>query len=339
MTVLADRHQADLFYSLQILFEDRLGERVVTPVGPEWWEQGYWRFGEVWGDDRLARQYLTIDARWEPLACGLYRTFDPAHPERDIRGVTLDGLRQQRVPPDYVLATVQENQAGFARLAREIDARYLYGVGNTAQQIDWSLDPLALVSAEAPIVGRGVRLHQEFDSADTFRFREPGPLHRMRLASSFVNCMPAIACWPTLLAYQAALPEFDFRVHGIDGPDGNLHPVQAIADAMAASMFGWHDKEHGDGFGHVLHNWAAVGRPLIGHASHYAGRMGAALWQDGVTCIDLDQRTMSENVALIRAIAADPDRHAEMCHAIRRTFDVLVDWEQEAAAVRRLLEA
>ena len=334
MIALVDRHQADLFYSLQLLFA-RLGVTVYTPLGHEWWDEGYWRFGEVYGDDRLARQFLAIDARWTALGPHCYLTHDPAHPERPIYGLSLTGFREQAFA--FVVATVQDNQAGFARLAREVGAKYVYGVGNTSQQVNWSLDPLTLISAEAPIEGRGVRLRQEFDDRTTFRFREPGEADPRRIAS-FVNCMPSIACWPTLLAYRAVLPEFAFRVHGIDGPDGNLHPVQAIAEAMAGSMFGWHDKEHGDGFGHVLHNWAAVGRPLIGHASHYRGRMGEPLWQDLVTCLDLDQRTDAENVALIRAIAAEPDRHAEMCRAIRRTFDELVDWEGEAAAARQLLE-
>jgi len=112
--------------------------------------------------------------------------------------------------------------------------------------------------------------------------------------------------------------------------------VDAIADAMAAAGFAWHDKITGDGFGHVLHNWAAVGRPLIGHASHYTGQLGAHLWQDGVTCIDLDGRSPEGAADAIRAIAADPERYRAMCTEVRREFD-RIDWDGEAAAVAALL--
>jgi len=228
---------------------------------------------------------------------------------------------------------VQDNQAGFAQFARETGAQYLLQVGNTGQYVDWSLDPLALMSSEVPTGGRFVRMHQPFDHDGIFRYRPPEPSKRI---ASFLNNMPFIECWPVLERYREVLPDFSWAVHGIAGPDGILQPVQAIADAMAACAFVWHDKAHGDGFGHVIHNAAAVGRPLIGHASHYWGMVPHHLWRDGETCIDLDQRSFEENVALIRAIAADPERHRAMCEAIRREFETIA-WEDEAAAIGQFL--
>lgn len=358
-------HQADLFYAMQLLFEDRLGIDVYTPVGQEWFDEGYWQFGAEHLGRALADQFLGLDAKWTRHAdhrC----SFDPAHPRRLILGVTLDQFRAMG-HWSYVVATVQDNQEGFRRLADETGARYVYQVGNTRQQVRWDLDPLALVSSEVPIVGRGVRIHQPFDHETTFRYRPPkdkedaqrrkgvtstpstkspsiavGRVDRLRIISSFVNCFPRIEpsdgydCYRDFEAIRAYLPEFTFGVYGIDGPDGNLHPVEAIADAMAASGFAWHDKITGDGFGHVLHNWAAVGRPLIGHASHYRGQLGEHLWQDGVTCIDLDGRSPEGAADAICAIAADPDRHRAMCVAIRAEFD-RIDWRGEVAAVMGLL--
>ena len=105
---------------------------------------------------------------------------------------------------------------------------------------------------------------------------------------------------------------------------------------MAGSAFGWHDKEQGDGFGHVIHQWAAVGRPLIGHASHYRGRMAESLWQDGVTCIDLDRHSPAETASLIGSISRDTKRHRAMCEAIRAEFDK-IDWAGETERIRELL--
>ena len=335
MRALLDRHQADLFYALQILFEDRLGIEVYTPVGYEWFDEGYWQFGAEHLGRALADQYLNIDAKYVPelMGDGFLRTSDPAHPGRLIRCVTRERFGQLG-GWSHIVATVQDNQAGFRRLADEVGAKYVYQVGNTRQQVDWSLDPLALVSSEIPIVGRGVLMHQPFDHTGDFRYRDPDEARSQ--ISSFVNLMPRLVDWPLWMGYQTYLPEWPTRVYGIDGPDGNLHPVSAIADAMAASAFGLHLKPTGDGFGHVLHNWAAVGRPLIGKGSYYRGQLGERFWQDGITCIDLDQRTPDENAALIRAIWADRPRYRAMCEAIRAEFD-RIDWAAEEAAVRGLL--
>lgn len=330
MRALIDRHQADLFYSLQLLFEDRLGVEVYTPVGFDWFDAGIWQFGHKHFGRELAEQYLRIDARWSDDLV----TYDPHHPERAIRGVTWDQARQRKW--DYIVATVQDNQEGFARFAREHGAKYAYSVGNTNQQIAWELDPLALVSSEMPILGRGIRYHQEFDAKGTFGYRAPVPTPAVHVAS-FVNCFPQIACYPLWQEAKAKAPDFIWHEHGISGADGNLEPIGRIADQMAVADFGWHDKQHGDGMGHVIHNWAAIGRPLIGHRSHYAGKLAEPLWEDGVTAIDLDRHSVAEAVRFMREIVADPPRHRAMCEAIRARFDSLVDFDAEAEQIKALL--
>lgn len=331
MNVLADRHHAGLFHSLQLLFEDRLGGTLYTPVGHEWWDEGYWRFGEVYGDDRLARQYLEPNG-WTQTCCTLVAA-DPEFPERPLMGIRLADAGQMKW--DAVVATVQENQQGLARFAREHGAKFVVQVGNTGQRIDWDLDPLVVNSSEMPILGRGVRIGQEFDHAGMFRYTPPASRESAR---SFVNCMPDIAeCWAGLVELRQNLPDWTWGIHGIDGPDGNVKPIAMTASLMKASGWALHDKRQGDGYGHVLHYWASVGRPLVGHASHYARKNGARYWRDLETCIDLDRRSVPEAAGLMREIAADPDAHDAMCRAIRRELEADVDWEGDAEKVRALL--
>lgn len=330
--ILADRHQADLFYAIQRLFEDRLGLPVYTPVGHEWWDEGYWQFGAVFGDDRLARQYLNIDARWREIEPGIWLTFDPCHPERPLYGITL--ARAKWWDWQAVLATVQENQPGFARFAHERGAQYLYQVGNTRQQVDWSLDPICLNStADVALTGRGVRIGQEFDHLTTYRYRPPVALNR---AASFVNLLPQIPdAWATYEDLRVRLPGWDFRSFGHGCPDGSLTPVANIAEQMARAAWAIQEKVTGDGFGHVIHAWAAVGRPLVGHARYYRGQRAEVFWQDLDTCIDLDRHSADEAALIMRTMS--PERHEEMCRAIRRTLERSVDWEADAQAVAGLL--
>lgn len=325
MNVLIDRHHADLFNSLQRLFEDRLGFTVYTPIGQDWWNAGYWAFGQGYGDDRLAQQFLN-EAGWVE---GIW--YDGHHPERPIQGVTLEQARQMDWA--YTVATVQDNQRGFRQFADEVGARYVLQVGNTNQAVDWGLDPLALVASEVPISGKGVLYHPEFDAETTFRYREPDGSKVIR---SFVNCFPSTYCAPLFVDARGLLPEFSLAIHGIDGPEGNIERVSDIAELMAGSAFGWQDKVQGDGYGFVIHQWAAIGRPLIGHSGHYRGLMAEGFWQDGITCIDLDKRTIGEAASLIGEIVADRARHEEMCQAIRAEFD-RIDFATEAEMIRGFL--
>jgi hypothetical protein len=353
VNVLADRHHAGLLYSLQLLFEDRLGFTLYIPIGREWWDLGFWRFGQSYGDDRLVRQYLHInDAELilgadeatparnaEPTDQGYYVLRDMSeYPDRPIRCVTTEQFKTLG-DFQFVIATVPDNAPGFAAVAKAAGAQFVYQVGNHNQFVDWTLDPLVISSSEAPILGRGVTIHQEFEKDTTFRYREPsinGP--DMRSTASFVNCFNRI---PTELAYwraaRAELPDWRFAMHGSDGDDGKIGPCPVLADTIAAHGFGWHDKPHGDGFGHVIHYLASVGRPLVGNSRNYAGLFAGPLWEDGVTCIDTQGRAPHEVAERLREVVSDSERYVSMCQAIRTRVDELCDFDAEELLVRDLL--
>jgi hypothetical protein len=319
VNVLVDRHHSGLFHSIQLL-GDRLGWEVYTPTGHAWWDEEYWMFGKVYGDDRLAQQFLLPEVA---------ESYDDEFPDRLIRGVTLE--QAKAMDWGVVMAAVQDNQRGFARFAREKGAKYAYHVGNTNQEIDWELGPNVLNASE---MYGGVRVGEEFDSDGLFAFADPTLVPNRLQVSSFVNCMPQIDCYPLLTDAKRDLP---IAVHGINGPDGNIKPISEIARTMAASGWGWHDKQHGDGYGHVIHYWAAIGRPLIGHGDHYKPKMANVYWRDGETCIDLDKHSFTEAIELVKGISADPDLHAAMCREIRSVFDHETDWSADAERVRALL--
>ncbi len=294
--------------------------------------EGYWDFGGYEPlRSALADQYLDEGHFTHDVAS--FVTTDGEFPGVLIRGLSLDEARA--MPWNFIVATLQDNQWGFHRFAEEHGARFIEAVGNTNQWVDWGLDPLVLMSSEMPIVGRGVRYHQEMEPiASTYR----PPAGDGSVIRSFVNLFPALPCAPLFDAVRAVLPErWRAGVHGIDCPGGIVKPIGRIADMMAESTFGWHDKVSGDGYGHVLHMWAAIGRPIVGHGHHYTGKQGEVYWRHDETCIDLDRVTPHEAAAMIEAIASDPDRHVRMCEAIRATYDAAVDHDKEERAIRELL--
>lgn len=320
MNVLADRHHSGLFHSLQLLGK-RLGWTVYAPAGMGWWDEEYWSFGRTtYNDDRLAAQFLRNVAGVD----GNGPVPDGEFPDWPIPTVTLEQARQMDWA--FVIASVPDNEGGFARFAREMGAQYVVQVGNTGQYVDWSLDPLALVSSEMPIHGRGIRYHQEMDPVE---WMDPARIVPKGWAASFVNCMPSMgACWD--LMHQVT---FAVDVYGIDGDRGIIKPYSELVRLMGLYEWGWHDKAQGDGFGHVIHSWAAVGRPLVGHAGHYAGKMGERFWRDG-TCIDLALVSVAEAEERIRSTSVGV--HREMSRAIRTEFDT-IDYDAEAEMIADFL--
>ncbi len=319
MKALLDFHHSDLLESLHLLLEDRLGIECYIPVGPEWWTSETWEFGKwTWGDDRLARQFLTRDNV----------EVESGHPERRHRCVTL--AEAQALSWDYVVASLPDNYDGYHRFAEQFGAKFVIQVGNTNQDIAWQYDPLVLNSSEAPMQGRGVVYRQEFDLR-AFHYAPP----ITQDVASFVNCMDSMPCWPFLAEAERLLGKEHVFIFGIDGRDGNIKPTRDIGKYMRQAGWGWHDKVTGDGFGHVIHQWAAVGRPLIGHASHYANKLAEPFWQDGRTCINLDHRTVAEAVEIIKG--TDIRLHREMCEAMREVFLATVDFEADAERVKELL--
>ena len=108
MKALIDAHHGDLLEADHLLLEDRLGIELYLPVGSEWYAEGYWNFGRwTWGDDRLARQFLTRENV----------EVESSHPERVHRCVTLD--QAHHMTWDYVVASVPDNYAGYADFAAQ----------------------------------------------------------------------------------------------------------------------------------------------------------------------------------------------------------------------------
>lgn len=304
----------------------------------EWFDAGYWQFERKWHGDAVARQYLSrydsdVDRGdwWERP--------DRKNPGETFRMVTLDQFRAQHW--DVVIASVPDNERGFASLANAVDAKFVVQVGNEAQFIDHGLRPIVLASAANVYFDRGVTYHQEFDLG-TFRYEPPagfGPL------ASFVNCFPETPEYPRFRDLATAHPDLDARVYGAYGSapldelaQGDIEATPDVADAMRASGAIYHAKYWSDGFGHVIHNAFAVGRPVIGSYRYYRDKLAAPLWVEGVTSFDIDRLSRDEVAATIRALRDDPERYVAMCEAAAARFREVVDFDAEAEAIRGLLE-
>jgi hypothetical protein len=327
--VLADWHHPALWESLAILFEDRFGWELYSMAGEDWQQHG-WTMSSGPPISWSAAEYLSLKGA-KPVGDHWERV-EREYPKRPRKMVTPD--QAFGMSWDFILGSVSDHQRTFAALADRLGARFIHQVGNAKHYIDLGVRQTILASSNVKLRSRypHVIYHQEFDRG----VFAPSPVTHPCSVTSLMLRLDWTSCD---YRWLAAAPGIRWSSPGGQDPNARdyLAPMSKVAERIRESGWVWHDKKVGDGFGHTLHNAAAMGRPIIGHASHYRGMLGEPFWDDLKTCIDLDKHEPREALRLIRAISGDPDWHGEMSANIADRFDQLVDFDAEAARIRTLL--
>lgn len=344
MRVLIDYHHADLAHSFALTLGDRFGWEIYHPYGMEWFDQWYWSFEREWHGDRVARQYL--EGIWDGAevddATGVAIQDDPRHANRTIWGVPLETALA--MDWDIVISSVPGNAAGFSKFAEKVGAKWGIHVGNQWGEEAWQKRPaFAILSTTSPVPDGipHVVVHQEF-SLEDFRYEPPVGFGPVR---SFVNCFPETPEYVHFLQTARSAPDdITLEVFGALGsaqPDEftreDVHGTARIGDLMRESGAIWHAKHWSDGFGHVIHNAFAVGRPVIGYERYYADKLAGPLWLDGVTSIDVEKHSKSEIWEILRRMKREPHWHEEWCRDAAERFREVVDFDADAAAILDLL--
>jgi len=346
VNVLIDYAHNDLWESLALLFEDRLGWELYRPIGMEWYEQGLWGFERQTLGDAVARQFLSPYSSDRPLD-GYSERDDEMH-TRTYRLVTMEQARALK--PDIVIACLAENETGLSGFAKEVGAHYGIQIGNQGAENQWGLAEFVLSSVTLPQLGGGkpwvphVFYHQEFSLSD-FRFEYPP---ESQTVATRVQCFAGTPDYARFTRLSG-LSGLDFRWFGHCGdPDqfwgGNAHTTAEIAEQMRATRTAFHVKRWSDGYGHVIHNWFAVGRPVVGSSSYYTGesdgivKLAAPLFVEGETSFDLDKLNDDEAVRLFQRLATDDDFHQKISTQAAERFRQVVDFDQEAEAVKAMFD-
>lgn len=349
MRILTDYHHSDLYESFALVFEDRFGWELYRPIGMEWFDRDYWQFEKQAHGDAVARQYLSI---WDTdRDCGTHwERDDKTHPGRVHKMLTVEQARDL----DRVIATVPHNEAGLHRFANEIGATFGVQLGNVGQafEVNWGRVKFALCSTTMPFAPNVPHCvyRQEFSLTD---FRYEWPPAESNTVSSFVQCFPenrgpARGNFYDQFTRLAAelVDEFDFRVYGAYGGAptdqwacGNLESTPSVAEHMRNTRVAWHAKYWSDGYGHVIHNLHAVGRPVMSYHDYYADKLAAPLMEHGVTGFDLSRMNDAEIAATLRKLRDHHDYHEQISEQAAQRFRDVVDFEADADAIRRVLEA
>lgn len=344
--VLCDAIHADLWESLRLLFEERLGWELYRPIGMEWADKGIWRFEQhqPYGAG-VAHQFLDpweSDRRVDPEMHGFdAERVDTTHPGQTQRLVTHDQARSMRW--DLVLATLAENEQGWYQFAQEVGAHYGIQAGNQGAANLWPIAEFGLLSVTTPGLKPWkphVYYRQEFDR-ELFH-NDGGILAEPDLVMNRVQCTSQTQDHDRWRRMAAAVPA-RWRWYGHCEPrdewfGGDHATTPEVAASMHAARIAWHPKRWSDGYGHVIHNWFSIGRPVIGSAGYYADKLAGPLFEEGVTSFDMDRLSDDELAATVRMLLGDEDRWRRMCEASADRFRAVVDFDAEAAEIRAMLE-
>jgi len=341
LKVFTDYHHGDLYFSLHLLFERRLGFELYRPIGLDWFHRGFWRIAEPYGNAKdTINQYLDINHNgWEPyknlngqhyIEDGAYHVNDPGH-DYYHKALTLDRFASMKF--DLILPTYEPHESAYTRLrdTYQPGAKLMAQVGNWNQR---SSLPAVIHSAPyAPRAGqRTVYYHQEIDPA-LFAHTPPNPATRN--IYSFVNCLPH----PDLYnLYKGALPDVTMRAYGAGSPEGPVSGSAGVAEKMREANIGWHCKPF-DGFGHTAMGWFAIGRPVVTTMRDVVMSGGDALscFEPGVTCLDVGSGDLASNCAAIRRML-EPEENRLWSERVVRRFRDVVNYDREAEQVKALVE-
>lgn len=340
MRILVDFHHSSLLTSLVMLFQDRLGIDTYRPIGMEWFDEGYWAIND---QADTAKQFLDLDAAKPKDGTpklnkfvshvrqdGEYYVLDPGG-VKGHKACALDFFKNNTF--DYVLASIPAHVDKYRELVEKYqpNAKLIIQMGN-----NWDIEKYAGMNVLASIApqlttANAMFYHQEFD----LKIFSGQVNHPTKKISSYVNILQRSGQgWADFIELEKLLPDYDFKSYGGQCRDGNMDGPRELANSMHEDEFILHSKPGGDGFGHIIHNAYACGRPVIARPSQYKGMLAEQLLVPG-TFIDLDHLGRTLAAQTIRSMS-DDDLDVMSRRAFKR-FKQVVNYEKEAEDIKAWL--
>ena len=330
MNIFADFHHWDLYHSLYLLFEKRLGHNLYCPIGMEWFNEGYWKIASPYGDVlETIRQFLDCPVGViEKVEDSIYYLYEK---RRNIyyKGITLDKFNTMDI--DIVISSIPAHDITFAKLIRDYKptAKHISQIGNMRTPQTHVKNVMLSAPSKVSQEQNAIHYNQEFDLS-VFEYTVPVMIEKV--ITAFIHNLPLKDLFTK---YEHALADFTFKEHGSGNKDGVLPLLADVAHTMSESTFGWMVKPN-DGYGHILHNWLACGRPVITNMSNYSHHQNILI--PGETCINLEANTFERNIEIIKE-CSEPSLHKKMCETTYKIFKENVNFERDSEKIRLFLEA
>lgn len=336
MKILTDYHHSSLYSSFLYTLETRLGHEVYRCIGREWFEKGYWRINR---QEDTIQQYLgTYGYKPDdgtPVLNDVMWVKDKVYYSKDPNTNQIHKAIEYKtfldMDFDVIIASIPKHIEPFKKLAELKNAKFILQVGNM-WELPYSRIPNLMASvAPRQVPCHSVFYHQEFDT-NVFS-------HTKSTKSKEIhNYMNVLHNYPEALEYflelEKLMPDYKFKMFGSQNRDGSITGIQDLADSMKKARWIFHFKQFGDGYGHVIHNAFAVGRPIITRKRDYEGKLAGVMIRDKNSII-LDGMSPGE---LADKIRNSEDLNEEMSIESRRIFDEFVNFDKESKEIELFLK-
>ncbi|MCL5073538.1 MAG: glycosyltransferase [Actinobacteria bacterium] len=337
MKIFSDMHHESLYHSLYLLFEKRLGWELYRPIGLEWFKEGYWAINN---QEDTARQFLEIGNEPKDGTIPL----NDGHEKGDVyyiqdhhnhswqKAITLETFKNTKF--DVLLASIPQHIKPFQELIDKYQpqAKLIFQMGNHFDITGLPIKNLMASTAPFSFEGNKVFYHQEFDLG-TFK---PSGNPPEKMITSFINVLDKNGGMVNYYTLENIMPDYQFFSYGGQCRDGSVVGIENMARIMQNSAFGFHVKSGGDGFGHVIHNFMACGRPVIVNYSEYKNQLAGKLLIPDETCIVAEiGDDMSKVAEKIKSLT--PLQYEWMCQRALDKFLEEVDYDKEERHIRKFL--
>jgi hypothetical protein len=314
---------------------------VYRPIGLDWFYEGYWAI-----NDQLstAKQFLDFENQiivdnTPPLnvikdqSDGIYNVYDPGNVSTH-KGITLESFKSRKF--DYIIASIPEHIPLFQKLIQEFQpqAKLIVQIGNNWNPaIFKGLNVLGSVKPGNIQDANVIYYHQEFDT-EVFKLKEHKVSNNI---SSYINLLQELPIgWKDFIYLESQLKELSFKSYGGQCRDGNMNGANELADSMHNDDFVFHVKDHGDGYGHIIYNAYACGKPTIVRSSRYTNQLAQELFNKD-NCIDLDMMTIEDAVHKIKEVYNHKDVLDQMSINANKSFKNNVDFAYESEKISNWL--
>lgn len=334
MKILADFHHPDLYESYLLTLQDRLGYDVYRMIGLEWYDAGLWSFEKAWAGDTFAQRSLSL-RETDTLVGDHYERVDERHPGRVFKMLTLEQAIAM-TDINYILTSVTDNHHSFRPFVKaNKKLKHIIQMGNNEHHVNWDHHMVALVGTEAeiPKFVSYVRYSPEFDTENLFKFTPvpvDGPISSFLLVWHLQRTETL-----GMFNYVRENVDREFKMFGEEGVPLDTEPLMAKNMQEAAAF--WHTKPVGDGYGFVIHQAAAIGRPIIGNRKYYLNCRAKFLWDPDST-LDIDSMKPETVAKAVEGLLADPERMIRMGERANEVFRAHVNFDEDAENIKKLLE-
>lgn len=319
---------ADLYYSMHLLFEKRLGMNLYCPIQED----------QVWSDKKfltpLVPNSTTIS---KENGVTTYKIFTHDY---EMKAITFDKFLELNI--DIIVITSRPNEFPLIDIAKAYKpkAKLAHHIANIREVPDGCRNIMLSTKTVMPKGINWIRYTPEHHEK-----YKPSNITVEKSIKSFFNYMRS---YPVEMQRwneaKLALPDFDFKMHGGAPPWDSEHgsiSQDVLHITMQEAQFIWHTKPAG-GCGYTARQALACGKPLIvdlRYSKNYATLADDYLI-DGVNCINLDPsvRPLSHSFKMIKEWS-EPDTYNKKVEDVKKCFNQKINFENEAEAIKKWLES